>query len=208
MTTDRSTHWNRVYRSKADAELSWHQDEPSPSLELIQRHAAPGSRILDVGGGASPLAGRLVSAGYPATVLDVSDAAIQRSRERLGSTADAVSWVVGDVTLLPEIETVDLWHDRAVFHFLTDPADQQRYVQLASRAVAAAGLLVLGAFALDGPERCSGLAVQRYDSATMAAAFLPRFTLVESLAHTHRTPWGSAQSFIYAVLRAGPADPR
>lgn len=204
MAPDRSAHWNRVYLSKTDAELSWHQDEPHPSLELIQRHAAPGLRILDVGGGVSPLPGRLMSAGYRVTVLDVSDAAIQRSRERLGRSADAIRWIVGDVTHLPEIEAVDLWHDRAVFHFLTDLVDQRRYAELASRTVAPAGFLVIGAFAPDGPERCSGLTIQRYDAAAIAAAFSPGFALVQSLAHVHRTPWGATQSFLYAVLRAGP----
>jgi 2-polyprenyl-3-methyl-5-hydroxy-6-metoxy-1,4-benzoquinol methylase len=198
---DRAEHWNRIYQTKAESELSWHQVEPKPSLELVRQYAAPGARIIDVGGGSSSLAGYLVSAGFAVTVLDVSAAAIERSKKRLGELGDRVRWTVGDVTALEDLGTFDLWHDRAVFHFLTEEEDQRRYKALAARSVGANGHLIVGTFALDGPSQCSGLPVERYDESKLASVFEPEFTLGCALQQTHVTPRNSPQRFLFAVLR-------
>jgi SAM-dependent methyltransferase len=197
-------HWESVYASKSDAEVSWTEAEPEASLAMIAE-AGPvaGARVIDVGGGASPLAGRLVDAGYIVTVLDVSEAALARSRERLGARGDAVRWVVADVTDAPptDLGTFDLWHDRAVFHFLTEPTDRAAYVTLLSRSVRVGGHVVIATFAPDGPEQCSGLPVCRYNGDALAAELGARFTLLKAVPHTHVTPWGKPQSFQYSLFR-------
>jgi len=155
-------HWETVYTSKGDAELSWTQAEPAASLALIEE-VCPAGRVIDVGGGTSLLAARLLDRGYAVTVLDISQAAIDRARQRLGARAGEVGWVVADVTAAPDLGTFDVWHDRAVFHFLTAPADRAAYAALLARTVPAGGHAVIATFALDGPEKCSGLEVRRYD---------------------------------------------
>lgn len=204
ITTPRAAHWEAVYGTKPDGELSWHQDEPEPSLGLIREWAPPGGRVIDVGGGNSILAGRLVAMGFEVTVLDVSAAAVERGRARLGDPGRKVRWIVADVAEAPELQQVDLWHDRAAFHFLTDAPDRRRYLEVAQRTVRPGGHLVIGTFASDGPPACSGLPVERYDEPALAAAFAPAFTLVQALQSTHVTPWGKPQSFLFAVL-ARPA---
>jgi len=204
---DRTTHWDAVYDSKSDAELSWFQQEPALSLQLIREACPPPARVVDVGGGTSVLVDRLLDAGYRAAVLDVSDAALRRVKSRVGDRAAGVQWVVGDVTELADIGRFDLWHDRAVFHFLTDAADRRRYVDLAFRTVSPGGHVVIGAFAPDAPPRCSGLEVRRYDAEALATEFGDRFRFVRDLTETHVTPWGTRQPFTYVVLRADAREP-
>jgi len=201
--TTREAHWQNVYQTKADRETSWYQDEPAISLQLIREcvPAAPGSRIVDIGGGSSVLAGRLAEQGYDVTVLDVSAAAIERARARIGPGSERIHWIVADVTRRESLGRALLWHDRAVFHFLTDAAERKRYVSLAERTVQPGGSLVIGTFAIDGPEMCSGLPVERYDEARLLEAFGAGFTPVKSLRDTHTTPWGKPQPFFFAVLR-------
>jgi len=198
---DRTAHWQHVYTTKADPETSWFQEEPKPSLDLVRPLAPKGGRIIDVGGGASVLGGRLVAEGFDVTVLDISAAAIKRAKARIGALARRAHWIVGDVTKISDIGTFDVWHDRAVFHFLVDAADRRKYVALASRSVPRGGHLVIATFARTGPEQCSGLAVERYDAKKLAAAFGPTFTLVTSHEETHVTPWGKPQVFLFAVMR-------
>jgi 2-polyprenyl-3-methyl-5-hydroxy-6-metoxy-1,4-benzoquinol methylase len=192
-----------VYRTKDESQVSWHQDEPAPSLTLVREFARPGGAVIDVGGGSSVLAGRLAAQGFDVTVLDIAPAALDRARARIGDPAVSgrIRWIVGDVTGIADVGTFDVWHDRAVFHFLTSEADRRRYIGLAARSVRPGGHLVIGTFALDGPEKCSGLAVQRYGEAALAAAFSPHFTIVRSMIETHTTPWGKTQPFFFAVLR-------
>ncbi len=198
----RREHWEAVYRDKPDAGLSWRQEDPALSFSLALRLAGPADAVVDIGAGESALAGRLARAGYGAvTALDISASAIERARARAGGGADAVRWVVGDVLAAPDLGAAALWHDRAVFHFLTDEQDRRRYAALAAQTVIPGGHAVIAAFALDGPERCSGLPVRRYSAEALAKEFAPAFELVSSERETHTTPWGKDQPFTYAVLR-------
>jgi SAM-dependent methyltransferase len=196
-------HWESVYQSKEDAQLSWTQAEPRLSLALIEQAISrgDGGRVIDVGGGTSVLADRLLDAGYCVAVLDISGQAIERAQARMGARADTVRWIVADVTDAGDIGQFDIWHDRAVFHFLTDPANRAAYVALLCRSLAAGGHAVIATFALDGPEKCSGLPVRRYDAPALLAELGAGFELVNSVAETHLTPWGNAQSFQFSLLR-------
>lgn len=200
----RAEHWDRVYRTRQSDEVSWFQPEPTLSLELISAAGAlEDSSIIDIGGGDSTLVDALIARGFrQITVLDVSAAALDRARARLGSLADGVTWRVADVTRV-ELPTAayDLWHDRAVFHFLVDPDERRRYVVAALKALRPGGTLIIATFALDGPTRCSGLEVQRYDAAGLAHEFGEQFELVNQLPHLHHTPSGGEQRFTFAVLR-------
>ncbi|HVA59406.1 MAG TPA: class I SAM-dependent methyltransferase [Mycobacteriales bacterium] len=195
-------HWESVYGSRALDELSWFQASPAVSLRLLQQAAPQTGSVIDVGAGASTLADLLVEAGWAdVTVLDVSASALSAVRARLGPRADRVSFVAADLLSWQPRRSYDVWHDRAVFHFLVAPADQARYVALAGRAVATGGALVLGSFAADGPTRCSGLPITRYDPETLADAFAPAFRLEHAEREEHVTPGGSIQPFSWVVLR-------
>lgn len=198
-----AAHWEAIYATNAETQVSWYQETPAVSLALIQE-AAPDrmSRILDVGGGASVLVDHLLALGYtqPA-VLDLSEAALARARERLGSGASAVNWIVGDVTREPALGCYDVWHDRAVFHFLIEEEDRRKYRLLAERTVRPGGHLIIATFAPDGPDRCSGLPVRRYDAEMLAGTLGEAFVLQRSLQEVHRTPSGSEQRFVYALFR-------
>ena len=193
-------HWERVYASKSDAELSWTQAEPRTSLSLIEE-ACPAGRVIDVGGGTSVLAERLLERGYSITVLDISQTALERARNRLGERASEIHWIVADVTENPDLGSFDVWHDRAVFHFLTAPDDRAAYIALLARTVSAGGHAVIATFALDGPERCSGLETRRYDGQALAAELGPSFELLKSLPEMHLTPGGGRQSFQYSLFK-------
>lgn len=210
MTLDPARHWETVYKTRQPDELSWFQAEAHLSRDLVIR-AAPSrdARIVDVGGGASTLADALLSDGYTGlTVLDLSASALEHSRKRLRENASQVSWLVADVLdagFLPA--SIDVWHDRAVFHFLTRPEDRARYISQVRRALRPGGHVIVATFAEDGPTRCSGLDVQRYSPVQLHAAFGPDFTLETSVRENHRTPSGSQQAFIYCVFRLQPGDP-
>jgi SAM-dependent methyltransferase len=201
---DAKQHWETIYQNKAADQVSWYQQQPTVSLSLINRDQRPlHTRIIDVGAGASVLVDHLLGAGYQRpTVLDISSAALQVAQARLGQQASAVDWRVADVLKagLPS-QYYDLWHDRAVFHFLTDPLQQQQYIEVVAEALKPGGEVIVGAFASDGPTHCSGLEVARYDPAQMHDLFGQRFTLLESQTETHRTPWESEQKFTYCRCR-------
>jgi SAM-dependent methyltransferase len=203
IATDRKTHWEHVYSTRAGTGVSWYQDEPRLSLELIGAVAhADGGRIIDVGGGASVLVDRLLELPFgEVAVLDISETALGKARARLGERAGRVRWVVADVTEAPELGTFDVWHDRAVFHFLTDPDDRRSYVELARKTVPEGGHLVIATFADDGPRRCSDLDVCRYNARSLASELGEGFSLVRGAGETHATPWGSSQPFFYGVFR-------
>jgi SAM-dependent methyltransferase len=198
--SDRSTHWDNVYATKGETEVSWFQDNPAISLDMIRAanpdHAAA---IIDIGGGASRLVDSLVREGYRSlTVLDISGNALDAAKRRIGPGAAAVDWIVADVTLWEPAKTYDLWHDRAAFHFLTDPHDRTAYIERLRAAVAPGGHVIIGTFAPDGPEKCSGLPVQRHDSASLSAELGPEFEFVETRRETHHTPWRSTQAFQFS----------
>ena len=206
--TSQQQHWDDVYTQKAEDEVSWFQPEAAMSLDLIARCALPpDAKIIDVGGGASRLVDGLLDRGFvDVTVVDLSAAALAKARARLGERAQPVSWVAADVTTFEPPARYALWHDRAVFHFLTAPADRAAYVRVLERALADGGHAIVGTFAPDGPERCSGLPVVRYDAAALAAALGPSLTLIESARHEHVTPSGKVQAFTFArFVRSAPA---
>ncbi|MDO8604949.1 MAG: class I SAM-dependent methyltransferase [Phaeospirillum sp.] len=200
---DRQAHWQGVYENKAETEVSWYQDRPSASLALI-RDTGLGSdaRLIDVGGGASRLVDHLLDDGWTRiTILDIAAAALERARNRLGERGAQVEWQVADVTNWTPPARFDLWHDRAVFHFLTDPADRVAYAAAMAAAVPKGGQAIVGTFALDGPERCSGLLIRRYDADGLAAEFSRHFEPVAAMAEDHLTPAGKVQRFQFCRLR-------
>lgn len=197
-------HWDTVYSTrKADA-VSWFQPHAQLSLDIIARIGGDRpSSLIDVGGGASTLVDDLLAKGWDdVTVLDLSRAALEVARERLGERADRARWLAGDVTRtqLPRAR-FDIWHDRAVFHFLTDPADRAAYVAQVRHAVRPGGHVIVAAFGLDGPSHCSGLPVMRFSEDSLHAEFGGEFELLEHLDEAHRTPSGSIQHFVYCHCR-------
>lgn len=201
-----------MYRSKHPAEVSWYQSEPALSLALIAsaiRRVNPVGppRVIDVGGGASLLSSRLCRAGMDTAVLDVSEAALSHARSAMGDDASRVRWLAGDVRLpISGLEAgwAHVWHDRALFHFMTQPEDQERYAGVLERTLAPGGIAIIASFALDGPERCSGLPVQRHDAGSIAGSLGRaglRWETLESHREEHVTPWGSVQRFVYAIMK-------
>jgi len=199
----RQGHWQNVYTKKGETEVSWFQDNPAPSLDLIAAvGATPESAIIDIGGGASRLVDKLLDRGFrDVTVLDLSEAALDAAKARLGSRAAQVQWVVADATVWEPPKAYDCWHDRAAFHFLTEEQDRLAYVARLERGLKVGGHAIIATFALDGPERCSGLPVMRYDAASLGLVLGSAFELVATRTHTHATPWGSDQSFQFSVFR-------
>jgi SAM-dependent methyltransferase len=201
---DRREHWEQVYRTKGPEQVSWFQAEARLSRQLIEATTPDrATRIIDIGAGASTLVDGLLAAGYRhLTVVDLSAAALARSQARLGDTAAAVTWQTADVltAALPP-HAFDVWHDRAVFHFLTAAEDRARYVAQVRRAVRPDGVVIVATFAEDGPTRCSGLEVARYAPAQLQAEFGAPFALLESHRELHTTPGGATQAFTYAVFR-------
>lgn len=202
-TADRQAHWENVYTTKGEGEVSWFQESPEPSLELIEfAGAASGSAIIDIGGGASRLVDTLVSRGYTdVTVLDLSGAALSAAQNWIGEKARRVHWLIADATTWEPTRTYDIWHDRAAFHFLTDEGDRVAYVARLRRALRNNGHVIIGTFALDGPETCSGLPVARYDAVGLGDVLGEGFTLIDTRRHEHRTPRGSTQRFQFSCHR-------
>lgn len=197
--TDKQSHWEGVYGSKQSTEVSWYQPRPERSLQLI-RDAGVARRtpIIDIGGGASTLVDHLLDQGYSdVTVLDIATSAFEHSRERLGARAETVEWIVADVTRFDAQRSYGLWHDRAVLHFLTDAADRDRYVQALDMALAPGAHLVLSTFGPEGPPKCSGLDVRRYDVDRLHDLLGELFERRSDELESHTTPGGSTQQFLY-----------
>lgn len=204
--TDGQAHWDTVYGLRSEDELTWFEATPSVSLELVRAHLHRGEAFIDIGGGASRLVDALLADGFgPLAVLDLSGAALAVSRQRLGAMADQVTWIEADITRWKPDRDYALWHDRAVFHFLTDEQDRAGYVRAMSRALRPGGIAIIATFAEDGPERCSGLPVVRYapeDLATEIERLAPgRFEPILAKRHPHVTPKGNRQSFQFSVFR-------
>lgn len=202
----RQAHWQNVYTKKGENEVSWFQENPAPSLELIaQVGATSTSAIIDIGGGASRLVDNLVELDFEnITVLDLSEAALEAAKDRLGGRAARIQWIVADATVWEPREAYDIWHDRAAFHFLTEERDRAAYIARLEGALKVGGHAIIATFALDGPERCSGLAVVRYDPVSLGQTLGRTFQLVDTRRHAHATPWGSNQSFQFSVFRRCP----
>lgn len=204
---DLQAHWDQVYQTKQPEEVSWYQLRPELSLNLI---AASGvgkdAGIIDVGGGASTLVDHLLAGGYTRlAVLDLSGSALAHARARMGPRAACVEWIESDVTRFRCPHAFGLWHDRAVFHFLTADEDRRAYVAALRGALAPGGAVIIATFAPDGPLKCSGLDVVRYSETSLPAELGPDFALEEVLHETHVTPWESEQRFIYVRLRWRPS---
>jgi len=201
---DYQKHWSHIYETKAVDDVSWYQVRPETSLAYIQQTGiASNAAIIDVGSGASTLVDYLVDAHYTdITLLDLSAEALEIARKRVGDTEAHLHWLVGDITTveLPH-NHYDVWHDRAVFHFLTDPELKKRYVEQVLQAVKPNGYVIIATFALDGPDKCSGLTVAQYDAQSLHRVFGNQFELIDSTKETHHTPWGSEQRFIYCYCR-------
>lgn len=200
---ERRDHWETVYRTKGEADVSWFEETPALSLDLLRIVGAkPSSSIVDIGGGASRLVDALLARGFrDLTVLDLSAKALAVARRRLGDRASAVNWVAADVTEWEPEHRYDIWHDRAAFHFLTTQAQQRAYVDRLERGLRGGGHAIIGTFALDGPEKCSGLPVARHDSASLAALLGEGFVLVDARRHDHVTPAGAVQRFQFSTFR-------
>lgn len=201
---DQRLHWETVYRTKAPDAVSWYAPHLDTSLALIGRSAgAPSTAIIDVGGGEATLVDDLLARGYTdVSVLDISAEAIRVARARLGAQAGRAQWLVGDITKaeLPE-RRYDVWHDRAVFHFLLEPAHRAAYVRQVARAMRPGGSVIVATFGPEGPTKCSGLDIVRYDAEGLHDEFGPAFRLVESRTELHRTPFGTTQQFVYCFCR-------
>ena len=194
-------HWEQVYSSKKADEVSWYQRDPEVSRRLIRNHAILTDAVIDVGAGQSLLVDSLLSDGFAdVTVMDISEAAVSEVRHRIPNTS-SVSYVVADVREWKPTKNFDLWHDRAVFHFMTSEADKAAYLGVMAQAVSPDGIAIIGTFAEDGPTQCSGLDVSRYSPSQLAAVFSEFFELETSESEEHITPWGAMQHFTWVTLR-------
>ena len=204
MSTSGKIHWQRVYGEKGQTEVSWYQPVPEKSLQFIRLTGiAKDEPILDAGGGASTLVDHLMHEGYTnISVLDISGKALERSRDRLGDSGGAITWIESDVTEFEPSRQYALWHDRAVFHFLTRSDDRDKYIEVVCRALQPMGHLVLATFGPQGPERCSGLDIQRYGVDELQNLFGSQFDLCGHELDEHETPSGATQQFLYSRWRA------
>jgi len=204
MGKNADTHWDTVYRTKAPDAVSWYRPHLETSIELIQRVAPdPSASIIDVGGGESTLVDDLLAKGYRnVSVLDISPTAIEVARKRIGDLARSVTWIIGDITqaILPS-QHYDVWHDRAVFHFLTTQEERAAYVQRVAESMKLGGHVIVATFGPEGPTQCSGLDVVRYDAQSLHAQFGRHFRLMESATELHQTPVGKTQQFLYCLCR-------
>jgi len=201
--SSRREHWEQVHQSKREEERSWFQARPEMSLALFDLAGCdPSSRVIDVGGGTSHLVDLLIGQGYRhVTVLDIASKALDEAKERLGDRADQVRWVQGDVTSVRLESAFDMWHDRAVFHFLTEKEDRAAYVRTLKKSLDTGGHAIVATFAEDGPTHCSGLPVVRYSSSSLLAELGPEFALIEARHEVHRTPSAREQSFQWCLFQ-------
>lgn len=201
---NKKTHWENVYQTKQVDQVSWYQEHSENSLRMISdTKVGKDASLIDVGGGSSILVDELLNAGFiDVSVLDISAKALKNSQIRLGKKASSVQWIEADITeiSLPE-NHFDVWHDRAVFHFLTDKADRKKYVEAVKKSLKIGGHIIVASFGLNGPKKCSGLNVVQYSPDSMHNEFGKSFELVESISETHETPFDTTQEFIYCYCR-------
>ncbi|NOJ26780.1 MAG: SAM-dependent methyltransferase [Nitrososphaera sp.] len=202
---DPKKHWETIYQTKAPDTVSWYRPHLEKSLDLILKAVNHDSKaaIIDVGAGEATLVDDLLDRGFQnITVLDISKKAIKDTKQRLGSKASAVTWMIEDITRVElAAQYFDVWHDRAVFHFLTDPADREAYVKRVAQSVKTGGHVIVATFGPEGPEKCSGLNVVRYDAESLHDQFGARFKLVEHTSEEHETPFGTTQQFLYCYCK-------
>jgi len=201
---ERKSHWQNIFESKASTGVSWYQPHLRASIALITQANIPRSAsILDAGAGDSTLVDDLLASGFTdISVLDISPAALERVKARLGPLSKQITWIEADITQVDlASQAYDLWHDRALFHFLTHAKERNQYVSVVQHALKPGGHLIVATFSQDGPTRCSGLDTQRYNPETLSAEFGQDFTLICSLPESHQTPWGAEQKFNYCLFR-------
>lgn len=203
MDVDIKQYWEKVYEDKGPEQVSWYKDDLALSLDIVASlNISIDAKIIDVGGGASVFVDRLLDKGFHhLTVLDISAKALEYAKIRLKDLSTGVSWIESDVTQFTPAHQYDVWHDWAVFHFLRSPLDQKRYVDVLKRSLSPQGHIIIAAFAPDGPLKCSGLDVERYDSFKLEGVMGKQFRLLRTLQETHTTPWNSQQRFNYFVLK-------
>lgn len=195
---NRKEHWETIYDTKALNEVSWYQPIPKTSLDFILKHAEKDDAIIDVGGGDSFLVDHLLDLGYTnITVLDISEKAIERAKTRLGSKADKVKWIVTDITHFEPTERYAIWHDRAVFHFLTQPLDIEKYTKTAAAALEEQSKMLIGTFSESGPKKCSGIEIRQYSATLLTQTFNADFNPVAYFFEDHSTPFDTVQNFIF-----------
>jgi ubiquinone/menaquinone biosynthesis C-methylase UbiE len=196
-------HWDRIYSNKAEDEVSWFQPYPKTSMEFVELFHLPlDANIIDIGGGDSHFVDALLDKGYKNIwVLDISSNAIQRAKQRLGSRASKVNWIVADITKFEPTVGFDFWHDRAAFHFLTTEEKIYKYVATAEEAIKKDGYLILGTFSQNGPKKCSGLEIKQYSEASMSARFEVAFDRIKCVTEEHTTPFNTVQNFLFCSFR-------
>ena len=202
-TTERKIHWEKIYQTKEPTELSWHQDEPITSLDFIRQLNLPKTaKIFDNGAGDSLLVDNLLKLGYEnITVLDISEAALNRVKLRLGKKAEKIKWIIADEAFCDLGEQFDLWHDRAAFHFLTDEKEIASYVRTIKNCITPGGFLIMGTFSDKGPKRCSGLEVKRYSETLLNDLLKDSFDKVKCITVDHITPFDTTLNFLFCVFR-------
>ena len=207
-TSDRRQHWEQAHATRAPTQVSWWQQRPQFSLDLIEAAELPAAaRVIDVGGGASTLVDHLIDRDLHVTVLDIAASGLDYARDRLGSRANEVDWLVDDVLSFAPDAPFDCWHDRAVFHFVTEPEDRDRYRAALDRSIPTGGAVIIATFGPDGPEMCSGLPVMRYDADGLTRALGDDYEPVASRIEEHQTPAGAPQQFLGMLFRRTDGNP-
>lgn len=203
METTRKQHWETIYTTKKFEEVSWYQPKPEFSLSLLDEYQAKSTdAIIDIGGGDSFLVDFLLNRSFEdISVLDISENALQRAQSRLANAATKVHWIASDITQFEPKRTYDFWHDRAVFHFLTQPEDVKAYATNAAKGIKSGGILIVGTFSENGPLKCSGIEIKQYNEASMKAVFEADFDTLKCSDHLHTTPMNTEQHFIFCVFR-------
>jgi len=200
---DRKKHWENIYQTKKINEVSWFQPTPQTSLDFIKLFNVPiTAKIIDIGGGDSLLADHLLDLDYQdITVLDISEAALDRARQRLGDRATRVKWIAADAAIFKPTEKYDFWHDRATFHFLTQEQEISNYLDTAQKSIKQTGILVIGTFSEKGPKKCSGIEIKQYSETTMTERLKLFFKKIKCIAIDHKTPFDTIQNFVFCSFR-------
>ncbi len=200
---DRKKHWENIYQTKQINEVSWFQPSPETSLDFIRQFNVPTTaKIIDIGGGDSFLVDHLLDLGYQdITVLDISEAALDRAKQRLGDRATRVKWIVADAATFKPTEKYDFWHDRATFHFLTQEQEISNYLDTAQKSIKQTGILVIGTFSEKGPKKCSGIEIKQYSETTMTERLKLFFEKIKCITIDHKTPFDTIQNFVFCCFR-------
>ena len=200
---DRKQHWESIYQSKQSNEVSWFQPTPETSLAFIKQFNVPlNAKIIDVGGGDSLLVDHLLKLGYQnITVLDISESALSRAKQRLSDNAGKINWIVADASEFEPTELYDFWHDRAAFHFLTEEKEIENYLNTVKKSIKSNGIFVLGTFSEQGPKKCSGIEIKQYSEASMSARLRKFFEKIKCISIDHKTPFGTIQNFVFCSFK-------